>query len=46
MPISRGLASLDKFQTVYGLEDAFLLLEIAAVDTHNANCWSNHGNRP
>jgi len=33
--ISRGLASLHELQTIYGSEDFYNLLEIAAVDAHN-----------
>lgn len=33
--ISSGLASLSELDTVYGIEDMWDLLEIAAVDSHN-----------
>ena len=33
--ISRGLATLNELQTVYGTEDYYNLLEIAMVDAHN-----------
>jgi hypothetical protein len=35
--ISRGMATLIELQTVYGSEDFYNLLEIAAVDVHNRN---------
>ena len=33
--MSRGLATLHECQTVYGVEDLYDLIEIAAVDDHN-----------
>lgn len=33
--ISKGLASLNDLQTIYGTEDYYDLLEIAAVDSFN-----------
>jgi hypothetical protein len=33
--ISKRLATLHELQTVYGVEDAYNLLEIAAVDDYN-----------
>jgi hypothetical protein len=33
--ISRGLATLIELQTVYGAEDLYKLLEIAAIDGYN-----------
>ena len=35
--VSSGLARLIDLQTVYSVEDMWELLEIHAVDTHNAN---------
>lgn len=36
MLISKRLASMIELQTVYGTEDFYNLIEIAAVDAHNA----------
>jgi hypothetical protein len=33
--VSSGKASLIELQTVYGLEDAYDLLEVISVDAHN-----------
>lgn len=33
--VSTRLATLHELSTVYGLEDAYLLLEIHSVDSHN-----------
>ena len=33
--VSARLATLRQLQTVYGVEDAYTLLEIIAVDSHN-----------
>ena len=33
--MSNKLATLHECQTVYGVEDVYLLLEVAAVDAHN-----------
>jgi hypothetical protein len=34
--VSTGLATLHELDTVYSVEDVYLLLEIAAVDRYNA----------
>jgi hypothetical protein len=34
--VSKGLATLNELQTVYGAEDLYNLLEVLAVDSHNA----------
>ena len=39
MIVGRKLATLHELDSVYGLKDAFLLLEILAVDAHNMHCW-------
>jgi hypothetical protein len=33
--VSRQLATLHELQTIYGLEDAYDMLEIILVDNHN-----------
>lgn len=33
--VSSGKASLIELQTVYGVEDAYTLLEVISVDVHN-----------
>ena len=40
IPVSRNLATLHEMQTVYGLSDAYELMEIIAVDGHNQRLWS------
>lgn len=45
LPVSRGLATLAELQTVYGLEDAWDMLEIISVDNHNQREWSNFNER-
>jgi hypothetical protein len=35
MIISAGKATLHELQTIYGLEDAYNLAELVAVDSHN-----------
>lgn len=35
--VSKGLATLNELQTVYGAEDLYNLIEIVAVDNHNQN---------
>lgn len=35
--VSRGLATLNELDTVYGTEDLYDLMEIIAIDTHNQN---------
>ena len=43
--ISSGLATLHELDTVYGVEDLWILLEVHAVDRHNAYLMSqNNGN--
>lgn len=43
--VSAKLATLHELQTVYGLEDAYDLLEIASVDAYNTNqAYKKHGN--
>lgn len=39
LPVSRGMATLAELQTVYGLEDAWDMLEIITVDSHNQRQW-------
>jgi hypothetical protein len=39
--VSSRYATLHELQTVYGLEDMWDLLEILAVDRHNAHVLSN-----
>ena len=41
----RILATLHYMQTVYGLSDAYELMEIIAVDGHNQRLWSKHERR-
>jgi hypothetical protein len=44
--ISNKLATLNELQTVYGLEDAYLLYEILSVNSYNERIISNgHSNR-
>jgi hypothetical protein len=38
--VSRRLATLHELQTVYGAEDLYNLLEVIAVDAHNARAAS------
>lgn len=35
MVISSKLATLNELQTIYGIEDLYLLIEIVAVDNYN-----------
>jgi hypothetical protein len=43
--VSAKLATLHELQTVYGLEDAYDLLEIASIDAYNINqAHKKHGN--
>lgn len=35
MIVSRRLATLAELQTIYGVEDAYTLLEVGAVDDYN-----------
>lgn len=45
IPVSRNLATLHEMQTVYGLSDAYEMLEIIAVDGHNQRLWSKFHER-
>lgn len=40
LPISRGMATLHEFATVYGLEDAMDMMEMVAVENFNSRQWS------
>ena len=40
LPITRGMASLHEFATVYGLEDAMDMLELVAVENFNSRQWA------
>lgn len=40
VPVSRRLATLADMHERLSLEDAFLLLEIIAIDAHNERRWS------
>ena len=40
VPVSRRLATLADMHDRLSLEDAFLLLEIVAVDAHNERLWA------
>jgi hypothetical protein len=37
--ISADKATLHELNTVYSLEDAFLMMEVLVVDHHNRKCW-------
>ena len=43
--ISQKLATLNELQTVYSLEDAYLLYEIITVDSYNDRIVATNGNR-
>ena len=43
MIVSRKLATLAELQTIYGLEDAYDLLEIIHVDNHNESLAYKEG---
>lgn len=43
--MSRGLASVAEMATVYGLEDAWDMLEILSIDAHNQRLWSKFHER-
>lgn len=40
VPVSRKLATLHEFQTVYSVRDALDLWELVKVDDYNAHLWS------
>lgn len=40
VPISRHLATLHEFQTVYSVRDALDMWELVRVDDYNAYLWS------
>jgi hypothetical protein len=40
--VSRGLATLIELQTIYGAEDLYKLLEIAAIDSYNQQQIQKH----
>ena len=40
LPISCGMATLHEMQTVYGVGDAFDMLEVIAVDNFNRRQWA------
>lgn len=42
--ITSRLATLDELQTVYGLEDAYLLYEIIRVNNYNERIFIKNGN--
>lgn len=35
--VSRGLATLNELDTIYGTKDLYDMMEILAIDTHNTN---------
>ena len=43
--ISAGKATLHELETVYSLEDAFLMMEVLVVDHHNRKCWGPFNDR-
>lgn len=40
LPVSCGMATLHEMQTVYGVGDAFDMLEVLAVDNFNRRQWA------
>jgi hypothetical protein len=43
--VSAKLATLHECDTVYSVEDVYLLLEVAGVDAHNRNAQAEHEKR-
>lgn len=43
--VSAKIATLTELQTVYGLEDAYDLLEVLTVDAHNRRQIASHADR-
>lgn len=43
--ISAGKATLDECNTVYSVEDVYLMLEVVAVDAHNRRMAEEHHKR-
>jgi hypothetical protein len=44
--ISSKLATLEQLQTVYGVRDAYDMLEVLAVDSHNEGVAQARATRP
>ena len=40
--ISAGKASLNECQTIYSVEDVYLMLEVIAIDAHNRRVAEEH----
>jgi hypothetical protein len=43
--VSAKLATLHECDSVYSVEDVYLLLEVAGVDAHNRNAQAEHERR-
>lgn len=43
--MSRRLASLHELASIYGLEDAWDMLEILTIDNHNQEEWARYHER-